>query len=55
MTDQAPLKETPGGLEPAGEGWFVANVRVMTRRDVNVEELARRDEPTSIPDTPSSN
>jgi hypothetical protein len=34
---------------------FVANVRVMTRRDVNVEELARRDEPTTIPDTPSSN
>jgi len=33
---------------------FVANVRVMTRRDVNVEELARRDEPTTIPDTPSS-
>ena len=30
---------------------FVANVRVMTRRDVNVEELARRDEPTTIPDT----
>ena len=33
---------------------FVANVQVMTRRDVNVEELARRDEPTTIPDTPSS-
>ena len=31
---------------------FVASVRVMTRRDVNVEELARRDEPTTIPDTP---
>jgi hypothetical protein len=29
---------------------FVASVRVMTRRDVNVEELARRDEPTTIPD-----
>lgn len=29
---------------------FVASVRVMTRRDVNVEELARRDEPTAIPD-----
>ena len=29
---------------------FVSNVRVMTRRDVNVEEL-RRDEP-SIPDAP---
>jgi hypothetical protein len=29
---------------------FVSNVRVMTRRDVNVEEL-RRDENT-IPDTP---
>ena len=34
---------------------FVANVRVMTRRDVNVEELARRDDTTTIPDTPSSN
>ncbi len=33
---------------------FVTNVRVMTQRDVNVEELARRDEPTTIPDTPSS-
>jgi hypothetical protein len=29
---------------------FVSNVRVMTRRDVNVEELRRDD--TSIPDTP---
>jgi hypothetical protein len=29
---------------------FVSTVRVMTRRDVNVEEL-RRDE-TAIPDTP---
>jgi len=29
---------------------FVSNVRVMTRRDVNVEELRRED--TSIPDTP---
>ena len=29
---------------------FVSNVRVMTRRDVNVEELRR--EETSIPDTP---
>jgi hypothetical protein len=29
---------------------FVATVRVMTRRDVNVEELRR--EETSIPDTP---
>ena len=29
---------------------FVASVRVMTRRDVNVEELARREEPTTIPD-----
>jgi len=31
---------------------FVANVKVMTRRDVNVEELARPGEPTTIPDTP---
>ena len=31
---------------------FVSSVRVMTRRDVNVEELSRRDEPTTIPDTP---
>ncbi|HEV8564489.1 MAG TPA: DUF2469 family protein [Actinomycetota bacterium] len=29
---------------------FVSTVRVMTRRDVNVEELARRDEPTTIPE-----
>ena len=29
---------------------FVSTVRVMTRRDVNVEELGRRDEPTTIPD-----
>jgi Protein of unknown function (DUF2469) len=31
---------------------FVSSVRVMTRRDVNVEEL-RRDE-TSIPDAPEA-
>ncbi|MGZ8578546.1 MAG: DUF2469 family protein [Actinomycetota bacterium] len=31
---------------------FVSSVRVMTRRDVNVEELRRED--TTIPDTPSS-
>ena len=30
---------------------FVSTVRVMTRRDVNVEELSRRDEPTSLPDS----
>jgi len=30
---------------------FVSNVRVMTRRDVNVEELRRDD--TTIPDAPS--
>jgi hypothetical protein len=30
---------------------FVSSVQVMTRRDVNVEEL-RRDETTTIPDTP---
>jgi hypothetical protein len=29
---------------------FVSSVRVMTRRDVNVEELAHRDEPTTLPD-----
>ena len=29
---------------------FVSSVRVMTRRDVNVEELTTRDEPTTIPD-----
>jgi hypothetical protein len=29
---------------------FVSNVRVMTRRDVNVEELRRDD--TTIPDAP---
>jgi uncharacterized cupin superfamily protein len=27
MTEEAPLQETPAGLEPAGEGWFVVNVR----------------------------
>ncbi len=31
---------------------FVATVRVMTRRDVNVEDLVRRDETTTLPDTP---
>jgi hypothetical protein len=29
---------------------FVSSVRVMTRQDVNVEELARRDEPTTLPE-----
>jgi hypothetical protein len=29
---------------------FVSNVRVVTRRDVNIEELARRDEPTTLPE-----
>ena len=29
---------------------FVANVRVMTRRDVNVEELPPPEQPTTIPD-----
>ena len=32
------------------DGRFVSTVRVMTRRDVNVEELRR--EETTIPDTP---
>ena len=27
MTEEAPLQETPAGLEPAGDGWFVVNVR----------------------------
>src|SRR5439155_22866570 len=27
MTKEAQLQETPAGLEPAGEGWFVVNVR----------------------------
>jgi len=27
MTEEAQLHETPAGLEPAGEGWFVVNVR----------------------------
>jgi hypothetical protein len=31
---------------------FVSSVRVMTRRDVNVEELRRDDSTTTIPDTP---
>jgi len=26
MTEEARLQETPAGLEPAGEGWFVVNV-----------------------------
>jgi hypothetical protein len=29
-------------------------VQVMTRRDVNVEELATRDEPTTIPEPPAT-
>src|SRR5436853_5574900 len=28
---------------------FVSSVKVLTRRDVNVEELSHRDEPTTIP------
>src|SRR5438874_3013928 len=27
VPNEAPLKETEGGLEPEGEGWFVVNVR----------------------------
>ncbi len=27
MTEEAKLHETPAGLEPAGDGWFVVNVR----------------------------
>ena len=27
MTEEAQLEETPSGLRPAGEGWFVVNVR----------------------------
>src|SRR3954447_13413290 len=27
MTEEAQLEETPSGLGPAGEGWFVVNVR----------------------------
>jgi uncharacterized cupin superfamily protein len=27
VIEEATLKETPGGLAPAGEGWFVVNVR----------------------------
>ena len=30
-------------------GRFVSSVRVMTRRDVNVEELRREDDPTITP------
>lgn len=29
---------------------FVANVQILTRRDVNIEELSRREESTTIPD-----
>jgi hypothetical protein len=31
---------------------FVSSVRVMTRRDVNVEELTRPGEPATVPETP---
>ena len=27
MPQEAPLQETPAGLEPTGDGWFVVNVR----------------------------
>src|ERR671931_2875959 len=27
MTEETQLQETPAGLEPAGDGWFVVNVR----------------------------
>jgi uncharacterized cupin superfamily protein len=27
MPDEAPLKQTPGGLVPEGDGWFVLNAR----------------------------
>lgn len=27
MTEEAPLQETRAGVEPAGDGWFVVNVR----------------------------
>ena len=27
MTEEAVLQESPGGLAPAGDGWFVVNVR----------------------------
>ena len=27
MTEEAQLEETPSGLQPAGQGWFVVNVR----------------------------
>ena len=27
MIEEAQLQETPGGLEPGGDGWFVVNVR----------------------------
>jgi hypothetical protein len=33
---------------------FVATVRVMTRRDVNVEDLVRRDDTTTLPDSPAA-
>jgi Protein of unknown function (DUF2469) len=29
---------------------FVAKVQILTRRDVNIEELSRREEATTIPD-----
>jgi uncharacterized cupin superfamily protein len=36
MTEQAQLEKTPAGVRPAGEGWFVVNVRdtAWMRHDV---------------------
>src|SRR3954452_19915966 len=31
--DEAPLEETPEGLAPTGEGWFVVNARAARWRD----------------------
>jgi hypothetical protein len=61
LANQVDIHHREGGWVEVelGDAWvwdmfrparFVSRVRVMTRRDVNVEELARRDEPTTIPD-----
>ena len=41
---------TRGSGTCSGRRGSSSSVRVMTRRDVNVEELRRREEPTTIPD-----
>ena len=60
LANQVELHEGEGGWVEVrlGDAWvwdmfrparFVSTVRVLTRRDVNVEELRREDEPTIQP------